>query len=132
MPIVGDVREVLRELVPAVAGGVRRRATAPTSPAGGARSTAGARPTRSATTEPDDGTLAPQYVIERLGAIAGPETIFAAGVGQHQMWAAQFIKYEHPYTWLNSGGAGTMGYAVPAAMGAKVGCPDKLVWADRR
>jgi acetolactate synthase-1/2/3 large subunit len=50
-------------------------------------------------------------------------------VGQHQMWAAQFIKYENPYTWLNSGGAGTMGYAVPAAMGAKVGCPDKLVWA---
>ncbi len=61
--------------------------------------------------------------------IAGPETIFAAGVGQHQMWAAQFIKYENPYTWLNSGGLGTMGYAVPAAMGAKVGCPDKLVWA---
>ena len=68
-------------------------------------------------------------MIERLGKIAGPETIFAAGVGQHQMWAAQFIQYENPYTWLNSGGAGTMGYAVPAAMGAKVGCPDKLVWA---
>jgi len=68
-------------------------------------------------------------VIERLGKIAGPETIFAAGVGQHQMWAAQFISYENPYTWLNSGGAGTMGYAVPAAMGAKVGKPDSLVWA---
>ena len=64
-----------------------------------------------------------------MGKIAGPETIFAAGVGQHQMWAAQFISYENPYTWLNSGGAGTMGYAVPAAMGAKVACPDKLVWA---
>ena len=63
------------------------------------------------------------------GKIAGPETIFAAGVGQHQMWAAQFISYENPYTWLNSGGAGTMGYAVPAAMGAKVGRPDTLVWA---
>ncbi len=78
---------------------------------------------------PPDGSLAPQYVIERLGRIAGPEAIYAAGVGQHQMWASQFISYEHPYTWLNSGGLGTMGYAVPAAMGAKVGRPDALVWA---
>ncbi len=78
---------------------------------------------------PADGSLAPQYVIERLGKIVGPDAIYAAGVGQHQMWAAQFIKYEKPYTWLNSGGAGTMGYAVPAAMGAKVGRPDKTVWA---
>ncbi|PKH44309.1 acetolactate synthase, large subunit [Nocardioides alpinus] len=73
--------------------------------------------------------LAPQYVIERLGAIAGPDTIFTSGVGQHQMWAAQFIGYELPNTWLNSGGLGTMGYAVPAAMGAKVGMPDSTVWA---
>ena len=79
--------------------------------------------------EPEDGTLAPQYVIERLGAIAGPEAIYVAGVGQHQMWASQFIKYEKPGTWLNSGGAGTMGYAVPAAMGAKVGMADTVVWA---
>ena len=77
----------------------------------------------------DDGSLSPQYVIQRLGLISGPETIFAAGVGQHQMWAAQFIDYEHPNTWLNSGGLGTMGYAVPAAMGAKVGRPDATVWA---
>jgi acetolactate synthase-1/2/3 large subunit len=68
-------------------------------------------------------------VIERLGRIAGPDTVFTAGVGQHQMWAAQFISYDKPYTWINSGGAGTMGYAVPAAMGAKVGAPDSLVWA---
>jgi len=68
-------------------------------------------------------------VIERLSQICGPDTIFAAGVGQHQMWASQFVKYEKPRTWLNSGGAGTMGYAVPAAMGAKVGAPDKTVWA---
>ena len=73
--------------------------------------------------------LAPQYVIERLGAISGPETIFTSGVGQHQMWAAQFIGYESPNTWLNSGGLGTMGYGVPAAMGAKVGMPDSTVWA---
>ena len=78
---------------------------------------------------PPDGSLAPQYVIERLGAIAGPETIFTSGVGQHQMWAAQFIDYELPNTWLNSGGLGTMGYAVPAAMGAKVGMPESTVWA---
>ncbi len=78
---------------------------------------------------PDDGTLSPQYVIERLGQISGPEALYAAGVGQHQMWAAQFIEYENPGTWLNSGGLGTMGYSVPAAMGAKVGRPDATVWA---
>jgi len=78
---------------------------------------------------PKDGSLSPQYVIERLGKIVGPDGIFAAGVGQHQMWASQFISYENPRTWLNSGGLGTMGYAVPAAMGAKVGAPDKTVWA---
>jgi len=77
----------------------------------------------------DDGKLAPQYVIERIGQLSGPEAIYAAGVGQHQMWSAQFISYENPNTWLNSGGAGTMGYAVPAAMGAKVAMPEKLVWA---
>ncbi|WP_151525557.1 acetolactate synthase large subunit [Serinicoccus kebangsaanensis] len=78
---------------------------------------------------PSDGALAPQLVIERLGAISGPDTIFAAGVGQHQMWASQFIGYDQPRHWLNSGGLGTMGYAVPAAMGAKVGRPDATVWA---
>ena len=78
---------------------------------------------------PTDGSVSPQYVIERLGKIAGPDAIYVAGVGQHQMWASQFISYENPRTWLNSGGLGTMGYAVPAAMGAKVGAPDKVVWA---
>jgi acetolactate synthase-1/2/3 large subunit len=78
---------------------------------------------------PDDGSLSPQYVIERLGSISGPDSVYVAGVGQHQMWAAQFVKYEKPGTWLNSGGLGTMGYAVPAAMGAKVGRPDATVWA---
>ncbi|HEY2983611.1 MAG TPA: acetolactate synthase large subunit [Jatrophihabitantaceae bacterium] len=128
IPIVGDAREVLAELIPAVRAefdaGNRADLTGwwqqldawrETYPLG--------------YDEPSDGTLAPQYVIERLGKIAGPDTIFAAGVGQHQMWASQFIQYENPYTWLNSGGAGTMGYAVPAAMGAKVGMPGKLVWA---
>jgi acetolactate synthase I/II/III large subunit len=78
---------------------------------------------------PDDGSLSPQQVIQRIGQISGTDTIFTAGVGQHQMWASQFISYEHPRTWLNSGGAGTMGYGVPAAMGAKVGAPEATVWA---
>ena len=78
---------------------------------------------------PNDGSLSPQYVIERLGALSGPDAVMAAGVGQHQMWGAQFVKYEKPRTWLNSGGLGTMGYAVPAAMGAKVGLPGATVWA---
>ncbi|MEY2693746.1 MAG: hypothetical protein RL142_94 [Actinomycetota bacterium] len=79
--------------------------------------------------EPTDGKLAPQAIIKRIGELSGPEAIFAAGVGQHQMWSAQFIKYERPNAWLNSGGAGTMGYSVPAAMGAKVAQPDRLVWS---
>jgi acetolactate synthase-1/2/3 large subunit len=78
---------------------------------------------------PSDGSLSPQYAIERIGELAGPEALYVAGVGQHQMWAAQFIGYENPGTFINSGGLGTMGYAVPAAMGAKVGSPDATVWA---
>ena len=80
-------------------------------------------------TMPDDGLLSPQAIIQRIGELSGPEAVYAAGVGQHQMWAAQFIKYERPHAWLNSGGAGTMGYGVPAAMGAKVANPDRVVWA---
>ena len=80
-------------------------------------------------TETADGLTAPQKVISRLSEISGPESIYVAGVGQHQMWSSQFIRYEHPRTWLNSGGLGTMGYSVPAAMGAKVGMPEKVVWA---
>jgi acetolactate synthase-1/2/3 large subunit len=76
-----------------------------------------------------DGSLSPEYVIETLGRIAGPDAVYVAGVGQHQMWAAQFIHYEKPRTWLNSGGLGTMGFAIPAAMGAKMGRPDAEVWA---
>ncbi|MGC2940831.1 acetolactate synthase large subunit [Brevibacterium sp. FAM 24638] len=71
----------------------------------------------------------PQYVISRISALTGPEAVYAAGVGQHQMWAAQFVEFERPKSWLNSGGLGTMGYSVPAAMGAKVGQPDRVVWA---
>jgi acetolactate synthase-1/2/3 large subunit len=76
-----------------------------------------------------DGSLSPEYVIETLGKMAGPDAVYVAGVGQHQMWAAQFISYEKPRTWINSGGLGTMGFAIPAAMGAKIARPDAEVWA---
>lgn len=124
VPINGDLKAVIKSLIPAV-----KRVGKPdlaswwhaldklkaTYPVG--------------YDKPEDGSLAPQYVIERIGQISGPDSIYVAGVGQHQMWASQFINYEKPRTWLNSGGAGTMGYAVPAAMGAKVGAPDSTVWA---
>ncbi|PMC76667.1 MULTISPECIES: acetolactate synthase large subunit [unclassified Brachybacterium] len=80
-------------------------------------------------TETADGFTAPQKVISRLSEISGPESVYVAGVGQHQMWSSQFVRYEHPRTWINSGGLGTMGYSVPAAMGAKVGQPERTVWA---
>jgi acetolactate synthase I/II/III large subunit len=128
VPIVGDCREVIADLVAAVR----------------AEHEQGRRPDLTGWRtqlnswkdtyplgfdEPGDGTLAPQHVIRRIGQIAGPEAVYVAGVGQHQMWAAQFIDYENPGTWINSGGLGTMGFAVPAAMGAKMGRPDTTVWA---
>ncbi|MEY4493590.1 MAG: hypothetical protein RL355_939 [Actinomycetota bacterium] len=128
IPIVSDVREALIQLVPAVTAefDAGRRADL----TGWWRTLNHWRETYPLGYEaPNDGTLSPQYVIERLGKIAGPDAIYASGVGQHQMWAAQFIGYEKPNTWLNSGGLGTMGYSVPAAMGAKVGKPDTTVWA---
>ena len=78
---------------------------------------------------PADGSLAPQYVLERLGKIVGPDAVYVAGVGQHQMWASHYVGYEKPRSWINSGGLGTMGFSVPAAMGAKVGRPDVPVWS---
>ncbi|HEX4429936.1 MAG TPA: acetolactate synthase large subunit [Frankiaceae bacterium] len=124
VPIVGDAKAVIRELTTVLSNEPRADLTAWWVKLDGWRETYPV-----GYDLPADGTLSPQYVIERLGQIAGPDAIYVAGVGQHQMWAAQFVKYEKPYTWLNSGGAGTMGYAVPAAMGAKVGQPDTLVWA---
>ncbi|WP_278045262.1 acetolactate synthase large subunit [Actinomadura roseirufa] len=128
VPIVGDAREVLADLIVAVqkeheAGRKgdyedwwrQLRAWRETYPLG--------------YDVPADGSLSPQYVIERIGKVVGPDAYYVAGVGQHQMWAAQFVKYERPGAFLNSGGAGTMGYAVPAAMGAKVGAPGVQVWA---
>ena len=125
--VVGDIRETMAALVPAL-----KAALAKNKP----DLTAWLRQMNSLKSTyplgfdiPEDGSLSPQLVIQRLGQISGTDTIFTAGVGQHQMWASQFISYEHPRTWLNSGGAGTMGYGVPAAMGAKVAAPDTTVWA---
>jgi acetolactate synthase-1/2/3 large subunit len=125
VPIVGDAREVIADLVVAV----QNEPSRPDLGAWWAELDALRASYPLGYTEPTDGTLAPQYVVQRLGALCGPEAVYVSGVGQHQMWASQFIAYEHPYTWLNSGGLGTMGYAVPAAMGAKVGRPDALVVA---
>jgi acetolactate synthase-1/2/3 large subunit len=128
VPVVGDLKHVIAELVPALrheqevhglpnleAWWKQLRELQATYPLG--------------YDQPDTGQLTPQYVIERLGALNPPDTIFVTGVGQHQMWASQFIKHENPNTWITSGGLGTMGYGVPAAMGAKVGCPEATVWA---
>ncbi|RNI21423.1 acetolactate synthase large subunit [Flexivirga caeni] len=129
VPIVGDAKAVIEDLTVALRADAeagragdytawreRTRGWAQTYPLG-------YRPADNATAIP------PQYVIERIGALTGPDAVYVAGVGQHQMWAAQFVQYERPNAWLNSGGLGTMGYSVPAAMGAKVGEPDRTVWA---
>jgi acetolactate synthase I/II/III large subunit len=128
VPIVGDVRDVITDLTAAMR--AEHEAGNRGDYADWWKQCSGWKRTYPlGYDEHTDGTIAPQYVIERLGKIAGPDTIFVAGVGQHQMWASQFISYEKPNTWINSGGLGTMGFAVPAAMGAKVGEPDALVWA---
>ena len=125
--VVGDLKNVLRALVPATKVALAKSAPDLTPWLNEVYGWRSKFPL--GYDKPSDGSVSPQYVIERIGKISGADTIFAAGVGQHQMWASQFIGYEKPRTWLNSGGLGTMGYAVPAAMGAKVGAPDTTVWA---
>ncbi|TKK88635.1 acetolactate synthase large subunit [Herbidospora galbida] len=125
VPIVGDCKEVIADLVAAIKAGSARGDYTEWW-----RHLDAYRETYALGYETyEDGSLAPQYVMERIGALVGPDAIYAAGVGQHQMWASQFIGYENPGSFINSGGAGTMGFAVPAAMGAKMGRPDKDVWA---
>ena len=128
VPIVGDAREVIIELIAALeaehANGHRGNY------AEWLDTTLGWKQKYTPGYETfSDGSLAPQYVIERLSALSDPDTIFASGVGQHQMWSSQFIDWKQPRTWLNSGGAGTMGFSVPAAMGAKVAAPGRTVWS---
>jgi acetolactate synthase-1/2/3 large subunit len=126
VPIVGDARHVIDELIAAVSA---TSAGPATYEAWWAQLNDLQKRYPLGYEEPGDGSLAPQYVIERIGKLVGQDAVYVAGVGQHQMWASQFIEFDNPGTWLNSGGAGTMGYAVPAAMGAKVGRPDTPVWA---
>jgi acetolactate synthase I/II/III large subunit len=128
VPIVGDCREVVAELTAAIVT-ERETSAAPSLKAWWTQLDAWRSTYPLGYEQPGDGSLSPQYVIERIGKIAGPEAVYVAGVGQHQMWAAQFISYENPATWINSGGLGTMGFAVPAAMGAKMGRPEACVWA---
>ena len=125
--VVGDIRETMAALVPALMVALAKNKPDLTAWLRQMNSLKSTYPL--GFDVPEDGSLSPQLVIQRLGQISGTDTIFTAGVGQHQMWASQFISYEHPRTWLNSGGAGTMGYGVPAAMGAKVAAPDTTVWA---
>ncbi|WP_456237055.1 acetolactate synthase large subunit [Amycolatopsis pittospori] len=128
VPIVGDCAEIITELIEAVRAETDKSAK-PDLKDWWTQASAWRDDYPAGYEWPEDGTLSPQYVIERIGTLVGPDAVYTAGVGQHQMWAAQFVKYENPRTWINSGGLGTMGFAVPAAMGAKFGMPDKQVWA---
>jgi acetolactate synthase-1/2/3 large subunit len=139
VPIVGDCRAVIVELLDALRDGGSSDEPE-LSGEGREHTTGNYAPWRRQVQEwkatypvgytaPEGGSVAPQHVIERIGALSGPDATFVSGVGQHQMWAAQFVQYERPNSWLNSGGLGTMGYAVPAAMGAKAAEPDRVVWA---
>jgi acetolactate synthase-1/2/3 large subunit len=135
VPIVGDAKDVIVDLSAAFADAAKKAVPDPSTGSGHRYSDWWTRLNTLREqyplgyTMPDDGLLSPQQVIQRIGELSGPEAVYTAGVGQHQMWAAQFIKYERPNSWLNSGGAGTMGYGLPAAMGAKVANPDRVVWA---
>jgi acetolactate synthase-1/2/3 large subunit len=127
--IAGDARLVIEELVVAL-----RELGAPESQADRSawRATvSGWQETYPLTYEPSQPgeALKPQFVLEQLRDHTPDDTIVASGVGQHQMWTSQYWQFDHPYTWVNSGGLGTMGFSVPAAIGAKVGRPDRMVWA---
>jgi acetolactate synthase-1/2/3 large subunit len=128
VPIVGDVRLVLEELASAY-----RALAAEEGPADTAAWLAALdgwkRRFPCRYDQRSDGRLKPQYVVDRVSALTGGNAVLTSGVGQHQMYASQYFRFSRPRSWINSGGAGTMGFAVPAAMGAKVGRPDELVVA---
>ncbi|MCU1462777.1 MAG: acetolactate synthase, large subunit [Acidimicrobiales bacterium] len=130
VPIVGDCRLVIEELVKVVRDLMASGTEAPDRTAW--KSTISGWQERYPLTYEqslDGDSLKPQFVLEQLRDSTPDDTIVVSGVGQHQMWTSQYWKFDHPYTWVNSGGLGTMGFAVPAAIGAKVGRPDKMVWA---
>lgn len=130
VPIVGDARNIIEEMVEAVKA-EREKAGEALADVGPwlaqVREWQERYPLRYDQEHSD--ALLPQYCIERLRDLSPDDTIVCAGVGQHQMWASQLWRFNHPYTWINSGGLGTMGFAVPASIGAKVGKPDRTVWA---
>jgi acetolactate synthase-1/2/3 large subunit len=128
VPIVGDCREVIADLITMLQKQTAEDKLTVECSAWKAQMLAVKAKYPVGYDKPEKG-LAPQQVIERISAIAGPNATYTAGVGQHQMWAAHYVDFERPRQWLNSGGLGTMGYAVPAAMGAQVGLPDSVVWA---
>ncbi|MGH9179612.1 MAG: acetolactate synthase large subunit [Acidimicrobiales bacterium] len=130
VPIVGDCRRVIEELVKAIEamGGASSQPDR-TEWMGQLRDWQAQYPLHYDQAFGEGGELKPQYVIEQLRDATPDDTIVVAGVGQHQMWTSQYWKFDYPYTWVNSGGLGTMGFAVPAAIGAKVGRPERMVWA---
>jgi acetolactate synthase-1/2/3 large subunit len=128
VPIVGDVRRVLQQMLDAIEKTAAMEHAADRGPwLETVRGWATTHPLHYE--QPEDGPIKPQFVVEQLLDATDGEAIVVAGVGQHQMWASQFWRFREPRTWINSGGLGTMGFAVPAAIGAKVGRPDALVYA---
>ena len=129
VPIVGDCRLVIEELIVALNDLRASQQQADITPWRSRIS--GWQEQFPLTYEPsnDGGMLKPQYCLEQLRDASPEGTILVSGVGQHQMWSSQYWNFNEPYTWVNSGGLGTMGFSIPAAIGAKVGRPDKTVWA---
>jgi acetolactate synthase-1/2/3 large subunit len=128
VPIVGDCRLVIEELVQAVQADRGKREW-PSLDAWHTQVREWQDRYPLVFDQHEDGPLKPQFVIEMLRDHTPDDTIVVSGVGQHQMWTSQRWRFNYPYTWINSGGLGTMGFAVPAAIGAKVGKPERLVWA---
>ena len=128
VPIVGDARKVLAALLDRM-GGLRPAGPAPERKEWFEQLGVWQDDKPLSYDQPEDGPIKTQHFIERLHSITDGEAVIAAGVGQHQMWASQFWRFSRPDTWINSGGLGTMGFAVPAAIGAKAGRPDETVIA---
>jgi acetolactate synthase-1/2/3 large subunit len=128
VPIVGDARKVLAALLDRM-GGLRAAGPAPERKEWFEQLGVWQNDKPLSYDQPEDGPIKTQHFIERLHSITDGEAVIAAGVGQHQMWASQFWGFSRPDTWINSGGLGTMGFAVPAAIGAKAGRPDETVIA---
>jgi acetolactate synthase I/II/III large subunit len=130
VPIVGDCKYVIEEIIIAIRDLLAGGETQADSSVWKSRISGWQEqfPLAYDQSAPGD-ALKPQYCLEQLRDAAPEGTIVASGVGQHQMWASQYWHFNEPYTWVNSGGLGTMGFSIPAAIGAKFGRPDRTVWA---